>query len=174
MSFISDAKVQLQAARCVGRKDYDEAIRVLEAALSGSPRDVPFLELIAHCHYWANREDLALTSAQKALELDPKSFGAIKFMSGIYAKRTEHEVAAQYVRRGLENYPKPLPTPPKAFFLFLRLASFLFPRLRAIEKRAREDIADPNKSNSDWYTWARQYLAWYDGTHSDRTSPTVH
>jgi hypothetical protein len=117
---------------------------------------------------------MAITSAKRALDLDPNSFGAIKILSEMYARRTEHELAAQYVRRGLERFPTPLPTMPKAFFGALRLASLIFPRLRTIEERAREDISDPNRNNDEWYVWAKQYLAWYDQSEGSRATPTIH
>src|SRR5712692_1199648 len=174
MHFATFLKVQFQVARRVGRKDYDGAIHGLERALSGSKNDTPYLELIAQCHHWAGRDEMAIASAKKALDIDPMSFGAVKFLSEIHARRTEHELAAQYVRRGLENFPEPLPTMPRVFFGILRLASFAFPRVKAVEKKAKENISDPNRNNNEWYAWAKQYLAWYDQGHGGRATPTIH
>jgi tetratricopeptide (TPR) repeat protein len=167
-------KTQWQAARLVGKKDYDGAIRLVESALSGSAEDASLLVLVAHCHYWAKREDMALISAQKALLLDPRSFEANKFLSGVYASREEYERAARHAKDGLENYPEPLPSVPKVFLLVVRVASALFPRLRRIDQTAQQDLADPNKDNKRWYAWATEYLRWYDAAHGSRTSPTVH
>jgi tetratricopeptide (TPR) repeat protein len=167
-------KTQWQAARLVGKKDYDGAIRLVESALSGGAEDASLLVLVAHCHYWAKREDAALTSAQNALFLDPKSFEANKFLSGIYARRGEYDRAAQHAKHALENYPEPLPSVPKAFLSVVRVVAALFPRLRRIEQTAQQDLADPNKDNKRWYAWATEYLRWYDAAHGSRTSPTVH
>jgi hypothetical protein len=131
------------------------------------------LELIAQCHLWAKREDLAIEFAKKALEFEPSSIEAIKVLTTIYAKRTEHELTARYARHGLEHFPKPLPTTPKALFGILRLASLVFPTLNVIEERARQDISDPNRSNNEWHAWAKGYLAWYDQRQGARTTPTI-
>ncbi len=174
MAIAAFLKAQWQVARRVGRKDFDGAIRVLEEALDGGAMDVHHLELIAHCHYWANREEMAIGSAKRALDTNPKSFGAMKLLSEIYARRTDHDTAAQYVRRALEQYPHPLPATPKAFFSILRAASLLFPRLRNIAVRAKEDIGNPNKNNEQWFAWAKEYLVWYDQARGESTSPTIH
>jgi tetratricopeptide (TPR) repeat protein len=174
MAIATFFKVQWQVARRVGRKDFDGAIRVLEEALNGGAMDVHHLDLIAHCHYWAKREEMAIASAKRALDIDPKFFGAMKLLSEIYARRTDHDTAAQYVRRALEQYPQPLPATPKGFFGILRAASFLFPRLRSVAVRAREDIGNPNKNTEQWYAWAKEYLAWYDQARGESTSPTIH
>lgn len=166
-------KVNWRVARRVGSQEYDSAIHILERELSGGPSDSPYLELIAQCHLWAKREDLAIEFAKKALEFESSSIEAIKVLTTIYAKRTEHELTARYVRHGLEHFPKPLPTTPEAIFGLLRVASLVFPRLKAIEERAREDISDPNRNNNEWRAWAKGYLAWYDQRQEDLTTPTI-
>jgi tetratricopeptide (TPR) repeat protein len=167
-------KVQWQLALRIGRQDFDGAIRVLEAALEGGATDARYLEMIAQCHYWAKREEMAIASAKRALDVDAHSFEAIKLLSEIHARRIEHDIAASYVRRALEGYPQPLPQTPKAFFGILRLVSLVFPRLRSLAARAKEDIGNPNKANEQWYEWAKKYLAWYDETHGTGVGPTVH
>ena len=133
--------------------------------------DVPHLELIAHCHYWAKREEMAIASAKRALDIDPKSFGAMKLLSEIYATRTDHDTAAQYVRRALEHYPQPAPATPGAFVGILRATSFLFPRRIAV--RAREEIENPDKNTEQWHAWAKEYLAWYDQARGESKSLTI-
>ena len=166
-------RINWQVARRVGRQEYDGAIHILERELSGGPSDSPYLELIAQCHLWAKREDLAIEFAKKVLEFEPSSIESIKVLTRIYAKRTEHELTARYVRHGLEHFPKPLPTTPKALFGLLHLASLVFPRLNAIEERASRDISDPNRNNNEWHTWAKEYLAWYDQRQGARITPTI-
>lgn len=167
-------KVQWELARRLGRKDFDGAIRVLEQALDGGSMDAHYVEMIAHCHYWAKREEMAIASATRALHMDPKSFGAMKFLSEIHARRADHDTAAQFVRRALEHYPEPLPQTPKAFLQVLRAISFIFPRLKPFAARAQEDIGNPNKSTEQWYAWAKEFLAWYDQTQGAQTTPTIH
>lgn len=174
MSIAAFFRVQWQVARRVGRKDFDGAIRVLEQALDGGPMDAHYLEMIAHCHYWAKREEMAIASATRALQIDPGSFGAMKFLSEIYARRADHDTAAQFVRRALEHYPEPLPHAPKTFLQVLRAVSFIFPRLNPFAARTQEDVGNPNKTTEQWYAWAKEFLAWYDRTRDATTSPTIH
>lgn len=171
---VAYAKTQMHAARCIGRKDFDGAIRVLEQSLSNDSQDTPHLEMIALCHRWAHRNDMAIATAQQALAYDPKHFGSIRLLSEIHAERREHDTAAQFVRLGLENYPGPLPATPRFFFWVLGLGAVVFPRVKRIEEAARRDIGDPNKDNREWYSWAKQYLAWCDSNSGNQQAPSVH
>lgn len=171
MSFRDELKV----ARCIGSKDFDGAIRIMTSGLTNSKDDVWSFEMIAQCHQWAGRADMAITFAKRALEFDPKFFGSFELLSRIYAEKAEHETAAQYARLGLENYPAPIPPMPRIVVrlfqsVFWALGIFI-PRLRAL---ANLDAPDPNKPNNEWYNWAKQYLEWYQETHGDPMNPTVH
>jgi len=174
MSVVAFAKTQMEVARRIGRKDFDGAIRVLEGSLSHKPTDIPFLEVIALCHRWSHRNDMAIAAAQQALAYDANNFGAVRLLSEIYAERNEHDTAARFVRLGLESYPEPLPPMPKIFFWILRLAAIVFPRLTRIEESAKRDLGDRNKDIREWYAWAKQYLAWYDTASGSQQTPTVH
>lgn len=174
MQLMDFAKVQIEVGRCVGGKDYKGAIRVLEGSLSNNSKDAPSLVMIAMCHRWSNNIDEAIAMAQRALAYDPMSFEAIRLLSEIYADRKEHEAAAQFARLGLDNYPEPTPSIPKFFFWVLRIGALILPRLKRVEKNVREDLADPDKDTREWYSWAKQYLAWYDSTYQSKHTPTVH
>jgi len=167
-------KSQIQVARRIGQKDYDGAIRILEGTLEKNKKDIPSLSMIALCHHWSGRSDMAIACTKQVLTFDTKNFDAIRLLSEIYAERAEHQMAAEHIRLGLENYPTPLPATPKIFFWLLRFVSYVYPKFKALEKEAREEIGNPNKSNEDWFDWAKQYLAWYDQTQGEKKSPTLH
>ena len=168
------AKIQMEVGRCVGRQDFDGAIRALEGSLSNNSADVPALTMIALCHRWSNRNADAILTAQRALTYDPSNFEAIQLLSEIYAEQEEHETAARLVRLGLENFPEPIPSTPRLLFWLLRVGALIIPRLRRVEESATKDLADPNKDKREWYLWARQYLAWYDSAFGSKQTPTVH
>lgn len=174
MQLVAFAKTQLEVGRCVGRKDYDGAIRVLESSLSNTNADTHSLVMIALCHRWSNRNDDAIEMAQRALSHDSGSFGAYRLLADVYAERKEHEMAVRFVRLGLDNFPEPTPPAPKFIFWLLRVGSLFIPRLRRVEEAARTELADPNNDTRDWYAWAKQYLAWYDSEFGDKLMPTVH
>lgn len=129
--------------------------------------------LIALCHRWSHRNDMAIAAARQALAYEPTDFGPIRLLSEIHAERKEHDTAVQFVRLGLENYPEPLQAPPRFLFWVLRSAAVFFPRLRRVEEAATRDLGDPGKDNEEWYSWAKQYLAWYDSTFGKRQTLTV-
>jgi tetratricopeptide (TPR) repeat protein len=174
MSLVTLAKNQMQVARLIGRQDFDGVIRVLEESLSNSANDVPDLEMMALCHRWCQRNDMAIGSAQKVLTYDPKHFGAIRLLSEIYAEREDYETAAKFARLGLDNYPAPFPRIPKVFFWILRIGAVLFPRLKRIDESAKRDLTDLNKEDNEWYFWAKQYLSWYDSVNRGKHTPTMH
>lgn len=154
----------MQVASHIGRKDFDGAIRILQGALCNDSRDVPYLEMIDLCHHWSDRNDMAISAAQRALAYDSKCFGAIRLLSKIHAERNEHDTAVQLVRLGMENYPEPLPAAPKPFIWILHLLAVIFPSVRRIESAVRRDFSDPNSDDKEWYVWAQRYLAWYDSS----------
>lgn len=172
MSFFRD---QMRIVRFVGAKDFDGAIKMLTEGLANTKEDALSLEMIAHCHQWAGRGEMAIASAKKLLELSPKYFGAFELLSQIYAERGEHETAAHYARLGLENYPEPQPQISRTIVQFVQL---LFRALGLFSSRFRKaaevDTPDPNKLHENWYAWAKQYLKWYDDTHTDPMNPRVH
>ncbi|MDP2265890.1 MAG: hypothetical protein Q8J70_04980 [Thiobacillus sp.] len=174
MTALAFATTQMQIARCIGQKDFNGAIRVLEGSLSNNSTDIPSLQMIALCYRWSQRNDMAIASAQQVLAYDSKHFGAISLLSEIYAEQKNYDAAARLARLGIENYPEPLPATPKLFFWLLRLGSAVFPRLKRIEASAKRDLADPNKDTREWYSWAKKYLAWYETTFGNKQTPTVH
>ena len=173
MRFIKIMKTQMDVARYVGYKDYDGAIRVLQASLSNSAIDIPSLELIAHCHRWSSRNDMAISVAQQTLAYDPNNFESMRLLSEIYAERKDHVSAVRFIRLGLENYPEPQPSVPKIYFSLLRLVSAIVPRFRSIHEAAKRDLGDLDNGNRKWFFWAKQYIAWYNSVSGREQDPIV-
>lgn len=174
MGLVAFAKTQLEVGRCVGRKDYDGAIRVLESSLSNSNADAHSLVMIALCHRWSNRNDDAIEMAQRALYHDSKNFGAYRLLAEVYAERKEHAMAVRFVRLGLDHFPEPTPPAPKLIIWLLRVSAFFVPRFRRVTETARTELTDPDSDTRDWFAWAKQYLAWYDSEYGDKHVPTLH
>lgn len=167
-------KDQLEMSRCIGGEKYDEAIHIISQGLNNSAKDVPSLEMIALCHHWASREEEAISIANQALVYDPRNFASIKLLGNIYVSRDEHEIAAPYVRLGLDCFPEPTPAVPRLFLSILRMVGFFIPRIRNVASKAETLNSDPNKSNREWFLWAKEYLAWYGQNCNDKQSPTIH
>ena len=167
-------KDQLEMSRCIGGEKYDEAIHIIRQGLTNSARDVQSLEMIASCHHWASREEEAISTANQAFVYDPKNFSSIELLGNIYVSRDQHEIAAPYVRLGLECFPEPTSAVPRLFLSILRMVGFLIPRIRKVASKAEKLNGDLNKSKRGWFLWAKEYLAWCDQNGNDKQSPTVH
>ncbi|MCI0612265.1 hypothetical protein L0244_04675 [bacterium] len=165
-SWLKVCKYHLHAAHYVGRKDYDQAIQIIAKSLVGSKQDVWSLEMIALCHHWAKRDDLAIETVKRALAYDQTSFGAIELISKIFASRSDHDNAAHYMRVGLDNFQEPLPRIPRFYFSLLRFLGVLFPRFKRLSKQAEKDLVNPDQSREEWNAWAKEYLTWYDETYT--------
>jgi len=153
----------MKVAPLIGRKDYGSAVQILEGELTGTSEDIPYLEIIAHCHWQAGSEDKAIETAKKALALDPKNFEMPRMLSQILAEHEDHEQAIEYVKIGLNNFPSdPLPAPPSWVFSTLKFAGKFSARWKRIHEAANEDLQDPDKARRVWQSWAHEYLAWYE------------
>jgi tetratricopeptide (TPR) repeat protein len=135
-------KNQFELARYIGRNDFDGAIKLLDESLTNTAEDIPSLEMIAQCHHWAKRDENAIATAKLVLAYDTKNFATAQLLSTIYANCNEHKLGVDYARLALENYPKPLPPLPEYLFSLLRLASWVFPKLKTVHLRGRIQLID--------------------------------
>lgn len=164
----------LKISRCIGRRDYDTAIQLIRRGLNNSTQDAQGLDMIAMCHCSAGQDDAAIRAADQALAYNPQCFGAIQTLVRVYVKRQQHDMAARYLRRGLEHFPAPLPEPPRVIFLIHRLIKLIVPKYKPALDVAEMTLRNINGSRNEWYAWALAYLAWYDRTHDDHQSVTIH
>lgn len=164
--------VTFHLARLIGRRKFDAAIDHLRSGLRGGKSDVDSLEMIAMCHQWADRNDEAIETFRKALALEPASFNSYSQLAQLLAEKGEHENAAVHARKGLEFFPEPLEELPRVIALAHKALCRVVPRLR----RAHPDgqLPDLNESNTRWFNWAQEYLAWYDATYDESESPAKH
>lgn len=163
----------LRFARQIGRGQLDEAIREMRAALKGNASDLASLEMIAQCHDWLGRADDAMSACQQALKYDPHSFCMHALLSRLHAARDEHDDAAMHARRGLECYPEPLPPLPRFFETAHTFLSRIFPRYRG-SPSPNEALRSAETERAEWYSWAKQYLDWYDAIYGETTQPRQH
>jgi tetratricopeptide (TPR) repeat protein len=160
-------KDQMKISQLVGKNDYEGAIRVLEGSLTNTSEDIPSLEMIALFHSYTGQDEKAIETANKVLAFDANSFGALRLLSQEYAERDEHEIAVNYAKKGVENYPSEDQfAPPDWLFSILKLSAKCSDRFKRIEQHAKKDIAGFNKDRVDWLTWAKEYLSWYDEAYS--------
>ena len=128
--------------------------------------------MLAHCHHWSGHADDAIAACRSALRYDPKSFDMHALLSQLLSEKGEHEDAVIHARRGLENYPEPLPEVPSFILSAHKMLSRFVTRLRD----ASPDIALERieTDHANWFNWAKIYLEWYDSTYGDKFRPTEH
>jgi len=169
----SEFMLQMKVARCMGRKDYAQALEYLGQMKQSEDANPYTLSMIARCHEGAGDLDSAITAANDALSIDSGHFYSLQLLARVHLARKDYENAKEYVQRALQSYPEPLPGPPRFFFWILRVLS-VFPAIRRVEEQARADLEDPNKDTKEWYEWAKKYLKWYEEEFGDKAEPTVH
>jgi tetratricopeptide (TPR) repeat protein len=147
----------LRAAFAVGRKNYDHAIALMQAQLTGSKSDAWRCYLIAQYYKLAGQQAQAASSALQALALDERHFLANKFLADHYADCSERDQAMVYIRRALECYmpddPQPLKWYERAIATFFRLIG----RPDAAQTIVQSTV-NPNQDNDRWMAWAKRYL----------------
>ena len=164
----------IQVARHIGRKDFASAIRVLENCLVGGPDDAYALELLAHCYRWSGSEAKAVAAATQILGYDGNDFSALKLLAEIHANRDDRDKAVTYIRRALENYPKPVKPFSRGVVAATKAFARIFPPLRHMTAKDFEVLEDPQAGDRTWFAWAKEYLAWYDGIAGGNSSPVLH
>jgi len=159
-----------RVAKLIGRKEFPAAIRMLEEHLIDDPSDLFSLMMLAECYHWSGSDDKAIQTASRILQYDANDFSGLRLLSEIYARREEKDRAAEFVRRALENFPQPIPHPPRMLISVAKFFARILPPLRHMQAR---DF-DPNTSDREWFDWAKRYLAWYDGATGGNASPVLH
>lgn len=156
-------KLQMKVAPLLGRRDYGGAVQVFEGALTDTSEDLPFLELLAHCHWHQGDEEKAIETARRALAFDPESFEMPRMLSQILAERENHEEAVKFIKIALKNFPsEPLAVPPSLALAALKIAGKISERCRHAHKSATNELRDADASLLEWQTWANEYLEWYE------------
>jgi tetratricopeptide (TPR) repeat protein len=165
---------EIELMRCIDQQNFDEAVRIMASGLTNTAKDVFNHEMIALCHHWAGRDDMAITSAESALKYDPKSFQSLQLLAYVHAVRGEHELAAHYTRLGLETY-EPLPSIPHWVWRVVQsvfwLVGLLVPHFKRVAEKEAPDLNEPYK---EWFRGAKKYLEWYEAVYRDPMNPKVH
>ena len=100
-----------EAERAVKAKQYEDAIKKLEAVVAKEPRNVDALNYLAYSHRELGRYDISMGYYQKALALNANHRGANEYLGQLYLKMGKtKEAQAQLAKlqklcgRGCEEY----------------------------------------------------------------------
>jgi tetratricopeptide (TPR) repeat protein len=146
----------MKLGRAVGANDISRVETLCADALRGDPRDWMALMVLADTYWRGNRPEDALKYALRGLELQPENSHALRIVADVYAKRDEHDLAYPYAKLFISADP---PINPQATLVSGLLKPFgWIPKIR----RIRANVEREDSSYSEWMTWSRDYVSWYE------------
>jgi hypothetical protein len=166
--------LMLSVSKLIGRKDFPAAILALEDHSARNPGDTACLGLLAQCHRWSGSDDKALEVAERVLRIDPHDFTSLRLVSETLAQRGDHVRAVAYVGLGLENYPEEMAPMPPFLAKLAKVTMRIFGPRRNLSAQELAPWESVNADNRAWFQWAKEYLAWFDGSSGSKSVPVLH
>lgn len=166
-------KLHMKVARCIARKDYARALEYLDQIRVSEEPNPYTVYMMAKCHEWSGDTESAMSAAKEALSIDNGHFESLKLLANLYLAKKDYKKTTEYVQAALNNYPEPVPGPPRFFFWLLRVLSFI-PAIGKLGEAVRDDLEDPDKDTKSWFKWAKKYIEWYEDEYREKTGPTLH
>jgi len=157
---VAGFSLHLEAARCIGRRDYAGAVENYSKIAERYGESAYVLLMMAQCREWAGEHEGTLQMAERVLQLDPNDFHALQIVARIQVSNGQHRVSRDYVIRALENMPEPF-SDRYIIVYWLVNALRVLPKFRRIDKRELEGLKDMNRDRRQWVQWAHDYLVWY-------------
>jgi tetratricopeptide (TPR) repeat protein len=146
----------MKLGRAVGANDVARVETLCADALRRDPNDLMALMVLADTYWRYDRHEDALKYALRVLELQRDNSHALRIVADVYAKRKEHDLAYPYAKLFIASDS---PIKPPATLISGLLKPFRWiPKLR----RIRANVEREDTSYSEWMTWAKDYVSWYE------------
>lgn len=81
------------ATRCIARREYDQSRRLLDALVLGHPQWAEAWNRRATLHYLEGRDAESFDDIRRALEIEPRHFGAVCSFAQVCLRRGERAAA---------------------------------------------------------------------------------
>ena len=159
----STFRLRSDAARCVGKKDYQQAIEHWREVIERDPQDLFSQAMVAHCFEWMGEFSQALDAATIVLDRKPTDPVCLQIAARAAVALEQHDQAVVYVEQSLMhpmNYSLMGNRLLNVLSVILRIGSFI-PLLKRIHHNLGRQRAQFGRLDADWDDWARKYLAWY-------------
>ena len=143
----------------------------MSRSLKGRATDAYTLWTIASLHAAMGRDVEAIAAARRAVDLQPNEFTGHALLADLLARTNDHDGAAVHYRKGLENYPEPLPRPPKSFMAAFKFITYFFPRLSRADPNTA--VSEIEREHQEWFYRAKDYLSWYDAQRGSTLKPKI-
>lgn len=154
---------ELKAARAIGRRDFEEALRLYKEHIQAYPDSWFAMQMIAECYATLNQDDQAIEWGTRALALQAGFIPTFELLAGCYSRRGDHDRAYQCVCRVLEQPPHEPARLPSIVRWIVRALS-LVPRFRTKfdPDRVQAEQDRITAQHAQWRQWAMGYKEWYE------------
>lgn len=149
-------QLEIRVARALAIRDYRRARKHLQALLSLVGENPYTLYLIADCYERQGDLSNATAYAKEVLAIEPGHFDALKLLARIYVREGNHDLAYEYVRKGLANIPSPIRC--DGLLFWLRKFFGILPE----QEHEPDGLSGLDRKDREWVEWARKFAECYE------------
>ncbi len=166
-------KTDLQSAKAFGKGDWNRVIEIETAALPCETHKQFRYSMIGMAY--ENLGDLknAKENYGLAISLDERCIQAFEGLSRVYAKEKNHDLAYQYILKGLHLSNNDEFKVPKIIKYLMAVLIKLLRPSRSFEKILNETI-NMDQSRNTWIKWALKYKEWYESNNDPSNYESLH
>jgi tetratricopeptide (TPR) repeat protein len=166
-------KTDLQSARAFGSGDWKKVIEIETNALSNETHKQFRYSMIGMAY--ENLEDIenAKKNYGLAISHDEKCIQALEGLARVYAKENNHDLAYQYVLKGLHLSTDDDYQVSKVVKYTLAIIIKLFRPSRPFSKVLKQ-AQDMDQSRNKWVEWALKYKEWYESNNEASSYESIH
>ncbi len=152
--------VSIEAARALGRGDYDKVISLCNKSLETNPGEISSLQMLRHCYSQKGDRELGFLFANKVIELEPENFESLFHLANYYLDLKDFENTYHFACKLSELKLEPI-TPPRWFNILIKVTSFF-----SKNKKLQEDCGLGITKLNNWHEanieWAKEFKHWYE------------
>ncbi len=152
--------VSIEAARALGRGDYDKVISLCEKKLEKSPNHLASLNMLARCFQRNGQIEVAVVYAEKSLLLDKTNINNLVLLAQNHLDKKNYEKAYECCCKITEVGAEPTDIP-----FFIRMVLFvmnMFSRTKEFKAKVYQDIDRINAKENSNLIWAKEFKHWYE------------
>ncbi len=167
------SKNTYKSARAVGAGDWNKVIELEQEELLDDPENQHALSMIGFAYKRKGDLETAKEYYAQALAIDNRCTSALEDLARIYATEKNHDIAYDYVLKGL-NLPEEVDYGvPKIVKYFLVMVLKIW-RPTAPISAIYERVKKMDRGRSEWKEWAMKYKEWYEMNVGNSSESKLH
>ncbi len=166
-------KTDLQSARAFGRGDWKKVIEIETNALPNETHKQFRYSMIGMAYEKQEDIENAKKNYGLAISHDERCIQALEGLARVYANENNHDLAYQYVLKGLHLSIDDDYQVSKAVKYILAIVIKLFRPSRPFSKVLKQ-AKDMDQSRTKWTEWALKYKAWYESNNKPSNYESTH